>query len=154
MNYAENPVEDLASSLYHALAVGLPDIEYQGIDYSEKTIAEMKQTNLPMSQWPKITKKRRPAVRDLDNTLVFQETWGGGALGFGGMSTAALTTANTVVIQCGVWTAVYWAGRLGYIMRTNGASAQFFDQIKNYKTPSRKEALLQYGTNTIIPDEK
>lgn len=153
MNFPENPVEDLASSVYHALSFGLPDIEHEVIDSDGKTVAEMKKSNLPISQWPRKKALRRPTMRDLARVLLFQETWGGGALGFGGMSTAAMTTANTVVIfsQCRKWVAVYWAGRLGYLVRTNGASSQFLEDIKNGKTLSRREASLKYGDAVVIP---
>lgn len=148
---AENCVEDLAASIYHALAVGLGDIEYDRVDYGSKTVAEMKATGKPMSEWPRVKAKRRPTTRDI-SVKVFQETWDSGALGFGGMGTASMETANTVVITCNHETAVYWSGQLGYVFNNcSGKAPEFFETLKGLRTYSRAEMLKEFPNSVRIP---
>jgi hypothetical protein len=91
MNYAENPITDLANCIAHAQYVGFSDIEYETCDWEvyRKTKEDVR-----------IPARRRPTTRDFGVYAMFPQTWGSTALGHGGMGGAAMTTAYTIVLEC------------------------------------------------------
>lgn len=99
MNYADNPIRDLADCLAHAEYIGFSDIQYEQCDYeafrNAKT-AEEKSNALRLTK----PATRRPTTRDFGVYAMFTQTWGSTALGHDGMGGAAMTTAHTVVLEC------------------------------------------------------
>ena len=103
-----NCLVTLPTSLMSALLKDLPDIEYR-----YKTVEEHKQ-----GKEGKL-KKRRPEMWDIRQVIMFQQTWGSTALGFGGMGGASMTTADVVVVEgpdasC----CVYMGGHLAYTIKS------------------------------------
>jgi hypothetical protein len=99
MNYAENPITDLADCIAHAQYVGFSDIEYERMDYDavrNARTAEEKRASMSAT----VKALRRPTTRDFGVYAMFPQTWGSTALGHGGMGGAAMTKAYTVVLEC------------------------------------------------------
>jgi hypothetical protein len=99
MNYAKNPLTDLADCIAHAQYVGFSDIEYERMDYDAVRNArtdEEKRASMSAT----VTALRRPTTRDFGVYAMFPQTWGNTALGHGGVGGAAVTTAYTVVLEC------------------------------------------------------
>lgn len=91
MNYAENPITDLADCIAHAQYVGFSDIEYEKRDW---------EVYRNTKEDVRVPARRRPTTRDFGVYAMFPQTWGSTALGHGGMGGAAVTTAYTVVLEC------------------------------------------------------
>lgn len=102
-----NPVESLASAVYSAIHKDLPDIEYRG------WTPVMKKDGVRRTEAP--IKTRRPYTDDVE-VFHFPQTWSSTALGFGGMGGSSMTTAYTTVVLCGRKSAVYFDGRLAYVL--------------------------------------
>ena len=99
MNYAENPITDLANCIAHAQYVGFSDIEYERMDYDAVRNArtdEEKRASMSAT----VRALRRPTIRNFGVYAMFPQTWGSTALGHGGMGGAAMTTAYTIVLEC------------------------------------------------------
>lgn len=101
---AENPIESMASALYHAVLVDLPEVEYM-----HQTPQDRKDNR------DGVLKKRRPYSDEVE-VCQFLQTWGSTALGFGGIGGQAITTAYTTVVVSPLRTvaSVYFAGRHAY----------------------------------------
>lgn len=114
---AGNPIEALAASLHHACLIGLKPIEYPEYEFrhtpgkpgAEKVLTGRK-------------KQSRPAPHNV-SVVMFEQTWGSTALGFGSIGGQAITGAYTVIVEGPMGDAcVYFAGRLAYhIDRPNAA---------------------------------
>lgn len=109
-----HPVTSLAEALYSALLKDLPEIEYQWQPPGKRDAK------------PEV-RKRRPEEHEVEVTMFYQ-TWGSTALGFGGIGGAAMTSAPTIIIACGRDAAVYFGGRLAYIVPITQA---LMDDVKN-----------------------
>ena len=91
MNYAENPITDLADCIAHAQYEGFSSIEYENRNWEV-----YRETGDDV----RIKSLRRPTTREFGVYAMFPQTWGSTALGHGGMGGAAMTTAYTVVLEC------------------------------------------------------
>jgi hypothetical protein len=82
---------------------------YRGMNAQEQ-VAAMKSKTIPM-----VTKTRRPFSDELE-IIMFPQTWGSTALGYGGMGGAAMTAAYTIILSFHLQTyCVYFGcGRLAY----------------------------------------
>jgi hypothetical protein len=82
---------------------------YRGMNAQEQ-VASMKSKTIPM-----VTKTRRPFSDELE-IIMFPQTWGSTALGYGGMGGAACTSAYTIILSFHLQTyCVYFGGgRLAY----------------------------------------
>jgi len=82
---------------------------YRGMNAQEQ-LAAVRNNNVPM-----VTKTRRPFSDELE-IIMFPQTWGSTALGYGGMGGAAMTAAYTIVLSFHLQTyCVYFgSGRLAY----------------------------------------
>lgn len=108
-----NPIEAISESVYSALLLHLPEIEYN-------------------SQTPQhrrdgiegVIKKRRPRMDEVD-VYVFPQVWGSTALGFGGMGESTITSAYTVVvISNNEYASVYFNGGLAYTRKVGSVLMQ------------------------------
>lgn len=103
----ESPFESLHSALAQACMKDLPDITYQGRNYTFET-----------KPWPLIDKQRRPMPYEV-KIIMFPETWGSTALGYGGIGGQAMTPAYTVIVYHGLNYCVYFGtGGLAYQFNT------------------------------------
>lgn len=101
---AYTSLNTLAKSLFSALIKDLPEIQYQYRKPGE-------------SPDKNVTKTRRPEEHDVDVLMLWQQMWGSTALGFGGIGGAAMTTADVVLVRTYPSTAIYFGGRLAYVIQ-------------------------------------
>lgn len=125
----DSPIETLAAALHAACLRDLPEIEYRDRDWAahrkfmdslskeEKAEIHAKEKETGQAQGPFVEKKRRPSPHDCE-VVMFPQTWGSTALGFGGVGGQAITSAYTVVVECARVgaKAVYFGGRFAYLV--------------------------------------
>ena len=117
-------IDCLAASLYSALYVDLPAIEY---DYT--TPYDAKKAREAGTQPTYEKRKRRPREEEIE-VIHFLQTWGSTALGFGGVGGQAMTSAYTTVVMYHHRTAcVYFAGRHAYTV--NEINKAFIEDLNN-----------------------
>lgn len=134
MNYAENPITDLANCIAHAQYEGFSDIEYETRDWEEyhKTKKDIR-----------VPATRRPTTRDFGVYAMFAQTWGSTALGHGGMGGAAMTTAYTIVLECYATQEflVYFGGQHCYsVSRRSKNLSVFIEDCKNHAMASKRDS--------------
>ncbi|MEX3983996.1 hypothetical protein AB4Y45_33965 [Paraburkholderia sp. EG287A] len=147
-----SPVDAVASAVHHAALLALPDIHYERRDFEAframdpKDAEEARRTDtLPMKP-----ASRRPDVTECEVHAMFVQRWGSTAMGFGSIGGAAVTPAYTVVVKGpdGHF-AVYWAGRLAYLVdparQSGDERAAFEEDLANRWTASRNDAATRYG---------
>jgi hypothetical protein len=134
MNYADNPITDLANCIAHAQYQGFADIEYEDRDW---------QHYRDTGEHKAIAKTRRPTTRDFGVYAMFPQTWGSTALGHGGMGGAAVTTAYTVVLECMRTQEflVYFGGQYCYTVSISSANIQAFaEDCRNHCLESKRKS--------------
>lgn len=134
MNYAENPITDLADCIAHAQYEGFGDIHYETRDWEEYRKAQ-KDVRIPAT--------RRPTTRDFGVYSMFTQTWGSTALGHGGMGGASMTTAYTVVLECYHTQEflVYFGGTFCYTVSRKSANIQaFVEDCRNHCLESKRKS--------------
>ena len=102
----------LASAAYH----DMPEITYEDRDWDawRKLSKEEQGVAMKTDTVPRVSKTRRLMTDELE-VVMFPQTWGSTALGYGGMGGAAMTPAYTVVITYHNYVCVYFGyGRLAY----------------------------------------
>jgi len=134
-----NPIEALSDALGAAIHRDLPDITYQDRDWEEfrKTKKDVR-----------VTKTRRPEIRDIE-VILFPQTWGSTALGYGGMGGAAITDAYTIIVVSTITYCVYFGhSRLAYRVDLSKLSPKgredFLTDVKNRNMASCKESTSRY----------
>lgn len=134
MNYAENPITDLADCIAHAQYVGFSDIEYETRDWEiyRKTKEDVR-----------VPARRRPTTRDFGVYSMFTQTWGSTALGHGGMGGAAMTAAYTIVLECRATQEflVYFGSQMCYkVDRRSKNLDAFVEDCKNHNLASKRDS--------------
>lgn len=126
-----NHVNDLASALYSALYVDLPDLEYKRFQNPQ----DRKSGVEPEAAY------RRPTESDvvIDH---FEQIWGSTALGHGGMGGAAITPAATTVVTCRTVSAVYFGGRYCYSVKAH--CDNFLEDLVSRACQSKRKAVERY----------
>jgi hypothetical protein len=147
-----SPIDAVASAVHHAAHVALPDFHYLARDFDawrhmDPKLAEEARRNNTI---PEKEVVRRPRPDECEVHAMFAQTWGSTSLGFGGIGGAAMTPAYTVVISGpGGHFAVYWAGRLAYVIDSEKQTPKqrqlFIDDLGNRWTKNVLEAVVQYG---------
>ena len=134
MNYAENPITDLADCVAHAQYVGFSDIEYETRDW---------ETYRKTKEDVRVPARRRPTTRDFGVYGMWPQTWGSTALGHGGMGGAAVTTAYTVVLECYHTQEflVYFGSQMCYkVDRRSKNLDAFVEDCKNHNLASKRDS--------------
>jgi hypothetical protein len=142
MNYAENPITDLADCVAHAQYVGFSDIEYETRDF-EKIRAAKTAEEKAQALHATTPARRRPTTRDFGVYSMFTQTWGSTALGHGGMGGAAMTTAYTVVLECRATEEflVYFGGEMCYKVDRRSANIDaFVEDCRNHCLVSKRDS--------------
>jgi hypothetical protein len=140
----DNPVETLASALYRALAVDLPEIEYE---YKKPG------SNKDGKGWATEMRKRRPDMRDV-RVFHFMQGWENTAIGLDvscPWAGQAFTDAYTTVVfeaRYGNYAAVYFGGRLAYVVPPQGRS-NLADDIKDSRVVRQSRAVERY--EAVLP---
>jgi hypothetical protein len=125
------PFDALHEAVAAAVHRDLPEITYQDRDWDayralskEQQGAAMKTDTVPM-----VTKTRRVQADEV-TVVMFPQTWGSTALGYGGIGGAAITGAYTVVVSYGNYVCVYFGyGRLAYRLDYAEMSAEGRDNF-------------------------
>ena len=134
MNYAENPITDLANCVAHAQYIGFSDIEYETRDW---------ETYRKTKEDVRVPARRRPTTRDFGVYSMFTQTWGSTALGHGGMGGAAVTTAYTIVLECYHTQEflVYFGGQYCYsVSRRSKNLNTFVEDCRTYNLASKRDS--------------
>ena len=134
MNYADNPITDLAGCIAHAQYEGFSDIHYENRDW---------QVYRDTGEDVRVSKTRRPTTRDFGVYAMFPQTWGSTALGHGGVGGAAMTTAYTVVLECYHTQEflVYFGGQWCYTVSRQSANIEaFVEDCKNHCLTSKRQS--------------
>jgi hypothetical protein len=121
-----NPLEALHMALAAALYRDLPLITYSDRDWDAWRALDTHAQGQAMktNTVPTMTKTRRPHQDDVE-IIMFPQTWGSTALGYGGMGGAAVTSAYTVVVSDGMISCVYFGQeRLAYKINYNLLNTQ------------------------------
>ncbi len=106
-------LESVGASLYHALLVGLTPSEYNEYVYEDNKEKGPRQPIQVKRATGKILYTR--PREDHCDIVVFPQTWGSTALGFGGIGGKAMTTAYTVVVTGPRGDAcIYFGGTFAY----------------------------------------
>lgn len=114
---AGDPITSLAAAIHAACLRDLPDVEYR-------------HRNPGCPEEVTVTKRRRPRP-DECGVYQFPQVWGSTALGFGGLGGQAITTADTTIVSDGRSAAVYFGGRLAYVIERVGQA--FWDDVRNFQ---------------------
>lgn len=138
----DTPIETLAMSLHGACLRDLPEIHYRDRDWEahrtkmnkmsreEKASLYQRERESGQVEGPFVEKTRRPTPYDCE-VVMFPQSWGSTALGFGGVGGAAMTTAYTVIVEChrSGASAVYFGGRFAYLVESNRRNAAFREDV-------------------------
>lgn len=115
-------LEVFASSVYQAIHRDLPLVDYRTEDWDAwKRLSKAEQSARKSkiakghAMMPMKVKQREPLLTDVKFTL-FQQTWPSRSLGFAFKSDAVPTDAYTVVAEGESVCAVYFNGRLAYLV--------------------------------------
>ena len=134
MNYADNPITDLANCVAHAQYEGFSNIEYETRDW--ETYRNTKEDK-------RIPATRRPTARDFTVYAMYPQTWGSTALGHGGIGGSSMSTAYTVVLEC-MYTQeylVYFGGQWCYtVSRRSDNFTKFKEDIMNQCLASKHKS--------------
>lgn len=132
------PIEALAGALHAACLRDLPDIHYRDRDWAahrkamdalsreEKAALYEKERSTGQAEGPFIEKTRRPTPHGC-SIVMFPQTWGSTALGFGGIGGQAITNAYTTIVECDHtgYRAVYFGGgKLAYLVPPQASEEQ------------------------------
>lgn len=149
-----SPLQTLHEALASALHRDLPDIEYETRDWEAERALNQGKLAGDKTVIRKLRKAtRRPESEDVD-VLMFSQTWGSTALGYGGLGGAAMTSAYTVVVEGLGWRCVYFGcGRLAYKIEmaslTDEQREAWRQAVVKQWIPSRQEAVKSF--NAQVP---
>ena len=143
--------EAIAAACYKDLSL----IEYETRDWSAWQNLTEKQRKDEMnagSLGPMIKQTRRHTPDEVF-VILFPQTWGSTALGYGGMGGAAVTTAYTIIVHNRFEYCVYFGyGRLAYKFDVSKAPKEqndlFMSWLDKRTMPSVRKYNLQMGLDT------
>ena len=149
--------DDSFLALHHALAQAqqrdLRPVLRSQVDWAgyEKTAKGAKRP--PMAEMPRIDVLARPSPHELD-VLLFSQTWGSTALGYGGVGGAAMTDAYTVVVRRLSEICVYFGtGLLAYHCILDEVTQEqvgnWSKDLSAFRLAVRCDALERYGAKVV-----
>lgn len=152
-----NPLLALHSALAAALHKDLPHITYQTRDWEAwRSLSKEEQADAIRNRSePRKDCVRRPVDHDVE-VVVFPQTWGSTALGYGGMGGAAVTPAYTVIVSSGDTSCVYFGqGDLAYRVTghdlTSEGHQNWLTDVRNQRMASCREAATRYTKKKESP---
>lgn len=113
-----NPFTPLHEAIAAAVYRDLPDLNYEDRDWEawRKMSKEDQGHAMKTDSVPRVKKSRRPMSDELE-VVMFSQTWGSTALGYGGIGGCAMTPAYTVIVTHRDVSCVYFGcGRLAYML--------------------------------------
>jgi len=126
MMHLGSPFDALHGAIASAVHHDIPEITYQDRDWQAyKGMTGPEQVDAVNNDTvPTITKTRRVYTDEVE-VVMFPQTWGSTALGYGGIGGAAMTPAYTVVVSYENHMCVYFGhGRLAYRLDYNKMSTE------------------------------
>lgn len=111
-----SPFEALHQAIAAAVHRDLPDIQYETRDWAawQKLTKTEQDAAIKNRTTPNIAKVRRPESDEIE-IVMFPQTWGSTALGYGGIGGSAMTPGYTIIITYHNHICVYFGcGRLAY----------------------------------------
>ena len=145
-----HPLLAVHSALSQALLQDLPDISYENRDWlAWRSMDKQAQTDAIRTRTePRVTATRRPHEDDVE-VLMFPQTWGSTALGYGGMGGASVTSAYTVIVHDHNTYCVYFGGgECAYRLTLQDMSAAGRDHlradIQSHNMSDRNRAAARY----------
>lgn len=122
------PFDDLIEAVGAAVHRDLPDITYEDRDWDawRKLSKEEQVSAMKTDTVPRVSRTRRLTSDEIE-VVMFPQTWGSTALGYGGMGGAAVTPAYTVIVSAmhGLYHCVYFGyGRLAYRLKYDEMSSE------------------------------
>jgi hypothetical protein len=145
-----SPLQAVHSALAQALYKDLPDIPYESRDWAawHKLNKQAQADAIRNRTEPRVSLTRRPREDDVE-VIMFPQTWGSTALGYGGMGGAAVTEAYTVVVCKGDLYCVYFGeGECAYTIKyselTSEGRERLREDIRNHTMPSRSSMRSRY----------
>lgn len=155
-----SPILCLHAALASALHKDLLPVEHQVPDYDAIAKARKKGQPEPgLRERPYKLTKMRPR-EDETETILFPQTWGSTALGYGGMGGAAITTAYTVVVRTRASACVYFgqSGRLAYLVNLQDCTEEqrkaFIADLHSHNLCGRRDAVERYGVENPKPRDE
>lgn len=148
-----SPLLCLHAALASALHNDLPSVEHQVPDYDAIAKARKKGQPAPsVHERPYKLALVRPR-EDETETILFPQTWGSTALGYGGIGGAAVTSDYTVVVRTRLrnHACVYFgqSGRLAYLVSLRECTEEqrkaFEADLHSHNLCSRRDAAERYG---------
>lgn len=112
----DTPFNALHEAIAAAVHRDLPDITYEDRDWDAwRALSKTEKDHvMKTNSNPRIKKTRRPMSDEVE-IVMFPQTWGSTALGYGGIGGAAMTPAYTVIVTYHNCSCVYFGyGRLAY----------------------------------------
>jgi hypothetical protein len=141
---AGSPIEPLAASVHKACLLDLAPMEHEEYEFI-RTPGQPGTKKVPTGRMKQV----RPDPYHI-SVVMFEQTWGSTALGFGGIGGQAITGAYTIIVEGPMGDAcVYFHGRLAY--RIERPNAQFRQDIADGRmhqvagAKARYEMPLQQG---------
>jgi hypothetical protein len=140
---ADRPIETLAECIGAALHRDLPDVVYKDRDWDKwRKLTKEQQIDAyknPDKYDIHVVKTGRPNKWNIE-VVMFPQTWGSTALGYGGMGGAAMTDAYTVIVSNNNDYCVYFGcDRLAYRVNpyklTDESRNKFLEDIRNQNMP-------------------
>ena len=112
-----SPFEPLHEAISAATYLDMPDITYEDRDWDawRKLTKEEQGVAMKTDTVPRVSRIRRPFNDELE-VIMFPQTWGSTATGYGGLGGSAMTDAYTIIVSYKMTTyCVYFGcGRLAY----------------------------------------
>jgi hypothetical protein len=133
------PYEALHDAIAAACWRDLPDFTYEDRDWSawQQLSKPAQMQAIKDHTVPMVSRTRRPRTDDIE-VLLFAQTWGSTALGYGGIGGAAMTSAYTVVvIMDHRYHCVYFGGdqlayRVDIVSCSREGKEKFMDDLRHH----------------------
>lgn len=145
-----NPLLAVHNAMARAILQDLPDIEYKTRDWNawHQLSKEAQADAIRNRTEPQKTGTRRPHEDDVE-IIMFAQTWGSTALGYGGMGGAAVTSAYTVVVSDGDCHCVYFGGgelayKVSYSKLNTTGKENLTADIRNHNMVARNQHVTRY----------
>lgn len=140
-----SPFDALHGAIASAIHNDLPDIDYWQQDWiAYNSLTKEEKLKLRVNEGSGKMVQRRPESYEIE-VVMFPQTWGSTALGYGGIGGASMTPAYTVIVSHRRCSCVYFGGgRLAY--RVDGAKQspegqkRFIEDISRQNMAARSEA--------------
>ena len=133
-----SPFEPLHEAISAATYRDMPDITYEDRDWEawRKLTKEEQGVAMKTDTVPRVSRIRRPFNDELE-VIMFPQTWGSTATGYGGLGGSAMTSVYTVIVSFHLTTyCVYFGGgrlayKLDYTNMSKEGRENFFMDVSN-----------------------